>query len=603
MKALPVVLLVAICLVAHASAREVLINTEYVGNCTVAAPCWFYETALWANETVPETNDQVLIENIPPGAALFLNSSITLTSLTIRSNFQFIISALANVTLQNITLFGQARLDVQGSAQVYGLESTVIVNSSELSIEGVAFAQAGVHFFLDESSSVWVLNRGYFGLHALRSVIKGSLSISSTAMFASTGGLIEFINKTFSFQITPIIYNATFIDCEITFKQGWRGSLSANLTSSNVDIENTASLVLNNFFVDTESTLGIIGVNSCTLVNQNITGTLEIISSTVFTTNLTAFGPLIIGGLSTINSTSAHFSIVSFQTGVNGEAANLTVNTQYAHVESNGFIPSDFPLINLTVSRHAFLTGPIHIEGSVNIGGSLYIEDAGLVVLGNINVGYLYGDMATTPASITLVNVDLQVDSLRIGNFSTFTANSSQIAGNVTLHHNSTLQHHYSTFTGNLLNFGYIEVRYQLSLGNYTQGQRGVLLTYLQLANRTSGYLNVAGTADIDGAILYSVVSLPLDDSKKQLVVVQSNKGVKGKFQSEPADVSRSNQQGAILYTMNDVYLVFGKDSSNNPASMWWVWFIVAAGIVAVVSLVVLLIKTSRRRDYSRVDN
>jgi hypothetical protein len=162
MKATVVLLFLTIYLVVPASTKEVFINNTAITNCTLFE-CWFFDATFWVNGSIPEANDEVFITDIPTGNALNLNSSISLSTLYINSDFQLIISGFANVSFFNLTLSNNAQIYIIEQAQVYGLNRTAILNSSEIKVEGIAFAQAGVHFYLDEFSTVRV--DGYLGLY------------------------------------------------------------------------------------------------------------------------------------------------------------------------------------------------------------------------------------------------------------------------------------------------------------------------------------------------------------------------------------------------------------------------------------------------------
>jgi hypothetical protein len=166
MRALTVLLCLSIlCLLPTAYAKEVYANSSAITSCTAEAQCWFFDSALWVNGSFPELNDDIFIQDIPPGFAVYLNSSVTLASLVITSNFQLLITNSANVSIQNITLYGSARIDILNQAQVFGTNHTVILHSSELSIDGIAFVQVGAHFFLDATSSIWVFANAYLGVY------------------------------------------------------------------------------------------------------------------------------------------------------------------------------------------------------------------------------------------------------------------------------------------------------------------------------------------------------------------------------------------------------------------------------------------------------
>eukprot|EP00026_Physarum_polycephalum_P005188 Phypoly_transcript_05218.p1 GENE.Phypoly_transcript_05218~~Phypoly_transcript_05218.p1 ORF type:complete len:614 (+),score=68.76 Phypoly_transcript_05218:60-1844(+) len=587
------IVLLLIIYLAHASAKQVSINSTAIANCAITAECWFFDAALWVNGATPEQNDDVFISDVPTNNSLFLNSSIALSTLFINSDFRLIITGVANVSLSNLTLTSNAKVDIVEQAQVYGLNHTSIHNNSEIKVEAIAFAQAGAFFYLDESSSIWVT--GYLGLHADHAIIRGDIQLQPNAVFASTGGIIEFVNKTYSFPVTPIIYNAIFVDSQITFPSGWRGSLSANLISSTVAIgKNAAGTVLNSFTVDPASTLSLVGISNCTLVNQNITGTLSVNSSNVALANLTAFGPLIIGGASTINGSSVHISAVSFQPGVNAEAPNLIVNADYVHVYSSASL--DFPQATITALESAYFKGAIHLQGNINTAKQMYIEDSELVVTGDISIGFVNGNQVTNPSSLTTDQATISAVNIRLASFGTLTTNSSKLSGNVIIYANSTLKQQSTVFEGELHNYGFIALTDRFIVGNYTQRSYGTLLVYVDLATRSSGYLDVQGSAFVNGSLQYSIQSPPRSKGKIQLLLIKSAHGVAGSFLHAPQDVSFSDQHGSVLFTQNDIYLVFGKDKGK--ASIWWIWLIVAFGIIAVGALVFFLVRTWRRRKY-----
>jgi len=172
------------------------------------------------------------------------------------------------------------------------------------------------------------------------------------------------------------------------------------------------------------------------------------------------------------------------------------------------------------------------------------------------------------------------------------------------LHHNSTLLHHDSFFFGEIFNGGFISVHRVLSIvGNYTQWGHGSLLSHLDLSARSSGYLNITGYALLNGTLQYAIDVARNSTSKMQLPVVQTTEGVLGKFIEEVVNIGELvDHTSKIGYSNNDVYMTFGYDSES-PVSLWWVWFIVVIGAIAVVGLIVLLVRTMRRKDYTPLNN
>jgi hypothetical protein len=577
------------------SAKDVFINSTSIADCTAEYECWFFNPSLWVNESIPEQYDQVFISELLPGYSMFVNASIDLTLLSITSNFHLLVTgSTTNFTSINITLNGGAQLRLQDGATVYGLETTRILNSSLLSIAGFAFAQDGVHFYLDNSSSIYVFG-GYLGLHATTVVMRGTLNVAATAMFTSTGGVIEFHQAHISFENTPIIWDATFIESNVAFSNGWRSIRSANLIASKVAIQNSlpSAVMLNNFMVDEDSELSLSTQDPSyfSLVNSSIIGVLTLLGGTLVADNLNA--PLLLGGNCALNVTDLTIKTIASQ-----EPVNVAINTQSFFLVGG---ESDFPkaIIN---THFAYFRGAIHIDGNVSVAQVMTVEDSSLVVYGDLNIGWLYGVQAIFAPTVLLDEAQVTVDHLRIADFGKLHANFSEVSGNVSLHYNATLDNHYSNFTGYFHNNGYIEVRYPLHVSNYTQGSTGVLLSFLELGSRSSGYLRVDGYAVLDGTILYSVGSNPSDKKKQTLPVVETTHGVSGRFAQAPEDVSASGHTLSLEYSANGVYLVYGKNPSS-PASLWWIWFIVAIGLIIVVGLVVLLLKNYRRKNYNRVDN
>ena len=117
MKALIVVLLLTVCFLESTSAKFVYLNSTTITSCTAQEQCWFFEPSLWTDEAVPAENDEVLIEGFAASYYMFLNTSITLTGLTILADFHLQVSSYANVSISNITLFG-AKISLQDQAQV-----------------------------------------------------------------------------------------------------------------------------------------------------------------------------------------------------------------------------------------------------------------------------------------------------------------------------------------------------------------------------------------------------------------------------------------------------------------------------------------------------
>lgn len=132
----PLLLVVLLLSLGLASSKEVFINSTAIAECSTEYECWFFNSSLWVNETIPAENDAVIISDLLPGYSLFLNGSFSLASLEILSPFRLLISPNANVSFVNITLWDSVHIDVSQQAQVYALGFTHVHNGSALSING-----------------------------------------------------------------------------------------------------------------------------------------------------------------------------------------------------------------------------------------------------------------------------------------------------------------------------------------------------------------------------------------------------------------------------------------------------------------------------------
>eukprot|EP00026_Physarum_polycephalum_P004734 Phypoly_transcript_04757.p1 GENE.Phypoly_transcript_04757~~Phypoly_transcript_04757.p1 ORF type:complete len:604 (+),score=71.75 Phypoly_transcript_04757:177-1988(+) len=588
-------------LLSLASGKNVYINATALDSCIGSTPCYFLDPLLWQNNLVPETNDTVFVVNAPINTVLVHNSSLNLEQILLEGNVTLRLVQDAELTIQVISLSASASLVIEENSTVISGEQTQIQYGSFLVVNSAqGYAQDGIMFSLSENSTL-ILQRGYFGLHALEAKLFGIVQILPDTLFVASNALVVFQNNVVEFQNEPIIYNASFLNANVTFKQGWRKATFGSLTASNVTIYNNsqnAQQNFTNFHVDQNSTLFIRGVSNCLLNSSVVTGTLYISSSTVTIPTGTFNAPLVLSGLSTFSVPTLILKSVSGGVGENGEAPNVTITTGILHTMGDIEIP--YGLLNVSV--YAYFDGVFRTAGSVHVFGDVYAESSIIDVFTNFS---LESTPAGSPSQYTLElqDSDFSAFHFSVGSNSIVKINESAITCDHTYFHpNSSFHYQNSDFLGEVYTEGRIHIGSNLTLkGNFTQGKEGILeFKYIDVKTRTSGVLNVAGDATLDGTISYALEQDPTEKGKIEILAVTAQ-NIIGKFSTEPVNTGLARSvKTSVNYSPKEIYLVFEK-TEGKKKSTWWIWFLVVILVLATAGVGYYFYRKRRSYQYTVV--
>jgi len=265
-------------------------------------------------------------------------------------------------------------------------------------------------------------------------------------------------------------------------------------------------------------------------------------------------------------------------------------------------------------TEFAFLNGPLQVNGaihantldlygnlnasSINVQGYMTTTNASILAQ---HVGISYNPRFNLDGYLEMVASTLTTPTLFAGMNSSLGIYESTVQANVHLTNSSMLEVLHALFEGSIYSEGVVRLARNRTLsiiGNYTQGPQGVLeIRDLDLANRTSGYVNATGPVQINGKITYSILYPPRSDHEVQMLVVLAPAGVTGQF-SGKANFGLIQQDSELEYASHSVNLIFNtkKGDDGGKGSLWWIWLVIGVALVAVVGLIVLLYVTRHRR-------
>jgi len=140
--------------------------------------------------------------------------------------------------------------------------------------------------------------------------------------------------------------------------------------------------------------------------------------------------------------------------------------------------------------------------------------------------------------------------------------------------------------------------------GNFAQGNQGTLfINDVDLANRTSPYVSAAGSAVLDGVLIYSISYAAPNDSQMQLLAVGAARVV-GKFKSDPTNVGLLQSRAGLNYSPRGVYFTFGLDTTEGKGpAVWWPWLLlgVLGATLAVLGVAVVRLTRRRRMGFKQI--